>query len=130
MRPTRILRLPIFKKSSYYDSDYRQSAALIRARRPYIFKNALTGSAIAAFAISVCKRLFISYVDRLLTDSQSPSPYALSDKIPSTMWLFPAMKANDLNPPMYNKVVRDDVLLSVGVSRHLLHQRYWNHCST
>jgi cytochrome c oxidase assembly factor 3, fungi type len=54
MRPSRPFHFPILKRSSYYDSDYRQSAALIRARRPYIFKNALTGVAIAAFAIGVC----------------------------------------------------------------------------
>jgi cytochrome c oxidase assembly factor 3 len=43
------------KRSSYYDSDYRQTAALIRARRPYIFKNMLVGSAIFAFVIGVCE---------------------------------------------------------------------------
>lgn len=57
MRASPLLRLPILKRSSYYDADYRQSAALIRARRPYIFKNALTGSVIAAFAIGVCESL-------------------------------------------------------------------------
>lgn len=41
-------------RSSYYDKDYRQSAALIRARRPYLVKNILTGTAIFAFAIGVC----------------------------------------------------------------------------
>lgn len=40
--------------SSYYDRLSRQSPALIRARRPYLFKNAVVGSAIAALTIGVC----------------------------------------------------------------------------
>ncbi|TWU77131.1 hypothetical protein ED733_008335 [Metarhizium rileyi] len=31
------------RHSTYYDRRYRQGPALIRARRPYLFKNALTG---------------------------------------------------------------------------------------
>ncbi|KAI1379558.1 hypothetical protein F4677DRAFT_442535 [Hypoxylon crocopeplum] len=42
-----------FGSSSYYDRQFRQSPALIRARRPYIFKNALVGSVIATFALGV-----------------------------------------------------------------------------
>jgi len=53
MHPTRILSRSILKRSSYYESDYRQSAALIRARRPYIFKNMAVGSAIFVFVIGV-----------------------------------------------------------------------------
>ncbi|KAJ8132541.1 hypothetical protein O1611_g1088 [Lasiodiplodia mahajangana] len=34
-------------------ADYRQSPALIRARKPYLVKNAVVGSAVAAFAIGV-----------------------------------------------------------------------------
>ncbi|QUC17838.1 uncharacterized protein UV8b_02079 [Ustilaginoidea virens] len=30
-------------QSTYYDRRYRQGPALIRARRPYLFKNAVTG---------------------------------------------------------------------------------------
>jgi cytochrome c oxidase assembly factor 3, fungi type len=55
MRPSPLLNLPILKRSSYYESDYRQSAALIRARRPYLVKNAITGIAITSFAIGVCE---------------------------------------------------------------------------
>ncbi|KFA66567.1 hypothetical protein S40285_09858 [Stachybotrys chlorohalonatus IBT 40285] len=29
--------------TSYYDARLRQGAALVRARRPYLFKNAITG---------------------------------------------------------------------------------------
>lgn len=47
-----ICRLP---RSSYYDKHYRQSAALIRARRPYLVKNAITGLAAFGFCIGVCE---------------------------------------------------------------------------
>ncbi|KAF7157132.1 hypothetical protein CNMCM5623_001120 [Aspergillus felis] len=40
--------------SSYYGKDYRAGAALLRARRPYLFRNALTGLGLVAFTISVC----------------------------------------------------------------------------
>ncbi|KAE8150981.1 hypothetical protein BDV25DRAFT_153487 [Aspergillus avenaceus] len=39
--------------STYYGKDYRAGAALLRARRPYLFKNALTGFGLVAFTISV-----------------------------------------------------------------------------
>ncbi|RYP49960.1 hypothetical protein DL768_004395 [Monosporascus sp. mg162] len=42
-----------FGNSSYYERTHRQSPALIRARRPYLMKNAVVGSAIAAFAAGV-----------------------------------------------------------------------------
>ncbi|KAI2635129.1 hypothetical protein GGS21DRAFT_490344 [Xylaria nigripes] len=42
-----------FGSSSYYDRQFRQSPALIRARKPYIFKNAVVGTAVAAFAVGV-----------------------------------------------------------------------------
>ena len=42
------------QKSSYYDKDYRQAAALIRARRPYLVKNIITGAALFSFTIAVC----------------------------------------------------------------------------
>lgn len=44
-----------FGKSSYYERSHRQSAALIRARKPYLIKNAILGSAVAAFAAGVCE---------------------------------------------------------------------------
>ncbi|KAL2216347.1 hypothetical protein M432DRAFT_623870 [Thermoascus aurantiacus ATCC 26904] len=39
--------------SSYYGKDYRAGAALLRARRPYLFKNAVTGISLFAFCIGV-----------------------------------------------------------------------------
>ncbi|KAG9242509.1 hypothetical protein BJ878DRAFT_515084 [Calycina marina] len=41
------------KKSSYYDKHYKQSASLIRARRPYLIRNSLTGIGLFGFCISV-----------------------------------------------------------------------------
>ncbi|KAJ5449778.1 uncharacterized protein N7458_006227 [Penicillium daleae] len=46
--------------STYYGKDYRAGAALLRARRPYLFKNALTGFGLFAFSIGVCTYLSIS----------------------------------------------------------------------
>ncbi|MCJ1229180.1 hypothetical protein MMC12_005845 [Toensbergia leucococca] len=45
--------MAVIPRSSYYDKNYRQTAALIRARQPYLVRNILTGSAIFAFAIGV-----------------------------------------------------------------------------
>ncbi|RDW60216.1 hypothetical protein BP5796_11822 [Coleophoma crateriformis] len=45
--------MAVLPRSSYYDKHYKQSAALIRARRPYLIKNTLTGAGIFAFAIGV-----------------------------------------------------------------------------
>ncbi|EPS25982.1 hypothetical protein POX_c04356 [Penicillium oxalicum] len=39
--------------STYYGKDYRAGAALLRARRPYLFKNAVTGFSLFAFTIAV-----------------------------------------------------------------------------
>lgn len=43
-----------FHRSNYYDKHYRQSAALIRARQPYLVKNIFTGLGLCAFTIAVC----------------------------------------------------------------------------
>lgn len=45
-------------KSSYYDKDFRATAALIRARRPFLVRNLVTGAGIFGFAIGVCKWQF------------------------------------------------------------------------
>ncbi|EXJ57087.1 hypothetical protein A1O7_07431 [Cladophialophora yegresii CBS 114405] len=54
MHPTLPLQRGLLKRSSYYNPDYRTGAALLRARRPYLVKNTLTGIAIFGFAIGVC----------------------------------------------------------------------------
>ena len=41
-------------RSTYYDKHYRQTAALIRARQPYLVRNIFTGFGIFAFVIGVC----------------------------------------------------------------------------
>jgi hypothetical protein len=43
--------------STYYGKDYRAGAALLRARRPYLVKNTLTGIALFSFCIGVCMYL-------------------------------------------------------------------------
>ncbi|KAK4160966.1 hypothetical protein QBC43DRAFT_324599 [Cladorrhinum sp. PSN259] len=44
---------PGMQRSSYYDSKHRQSPALIRARRPYLFKNAIAGLGFTAVALGI-----------------------------------------------------------------------------
>ncbi|KAJ9297644.1 hypothetical protein DTO271G3_4419 [Paecilomyces variotii] len=39
--------------STYYGKDYRAGAALLRARRPYLFRNTLTGIGLFSFCIGV-----------------------------------------------------------------------------
>lgn len=46
---------PRHSQNSYYDDRMRQGASLVRARRPYIVPNALTGIGLFAFVISVCQ---------------------------------------------------------------------------
>ncbi|KAJ6260158.1 hypothetical protein Dda_4381 [Drechslerella dactyloides] len=41
------------KRSSYYNPDYRQGQSLIRARSPYLVKNAITGLALVGFVIGI-----------------------------------------------------------------------------
>ncbi len=42
-----------FQRSSYYDAQ-KHSPALIRARRPYLFKNTIYGVGLSVFAFGVC----------------------------------------------------------------------------
>jgi hypothetical protein len=64
-----ICRLPMLNtltsfNSTYYGKDYRAGAALLRARRPFLVKNALTGFGLFAFTIGVCT-LLLSWSPRL-----------------------------------------------------------------
>lgn len=54
-----LARIP---RSSYYEADYRQGKALLRARRPYIVKNAITGACILAFTVSICMLPFYPFL--------------------------------------------------------------------
>ncbi|KZZ89071.1 hypothetical protein AAP_04556 [Ascosphaera apis ARSEF 7405] len=40
-------------RSTYYEKDFRAGPALLRARRPYLVKNAVTGGVLFAFCIGV-----------------------------------------------------------------------------
>ncbi|KAI5277177.1 hypothetical protein KEM52_004997 [Ascosphaera acerosa] len=40
-------------RSTYYERDFRAGPALLRARRPYLVKNAVTGFGLFAFCIGV-----------------------------------------------------------------------------
>ncbi|KAH8145124.1 uncharacterized protein LAJ45_10904 [Morchella importuna] len=53
MIPTRRLLGPVAPRSSYYQSDYTQGPSLIRARKPFLVKNLLTGAAILALTGSI-----------------------------------------------------------------------------
>ncbi|KIX98791.1 uncharacterized protein Z520_05252 [Fonsecaea multimorphosa CBS 102226] len=64
------------KRSSYYDSDYRSGAALLRARRPYLVKNTITGLAIFGFAIGVCQETFDDVI--VPSDPQVAAPNSSS----------------------------------------------------
>lgn len=71
-----LYRLP---HSSYYDNRNRPTAALYRARQPYLVRNAITGLAIFGFVAGVCTwqaskqllnnpRASINTIDRSLTN--------------------------------------------------------------
>lgn len=47
-------KYPRIPQSSYYDKNNRPSAALYRARQPYLVKNAFTGLAMVGFVAAVC----------------------------------------------------------------------------
>ncbi|GAB1310163.1 Cytochrome c oxidase assembly factor 3 [Madurella fahalii] len=42
-----------FQQSTYYDRRHRQSPALIRARRPYLVKNAVLGLTLATISAGI-----------------------------------------------------------------------------
>ena len=41
-------------QNTYYDRKFRQGAALQRARRPYLVKNAVTGLGLFAIVAGIC----------------------------------------------------------------------------
>ncbi|EWG37097.1 hypothetical protein FVEG_14746 [Fusarium verticillioides 7600] len=46
--------MPTSPHSTYYDRRLRQGPALVRARRPYLVKNAVTGLGLLAVVGSIC----------------------------------------------------------------------------
>ena len=69
-------RLP---SSTYYDKNYRQTAALIRARRQYLVRNIFTGIGLFGFAIGVCEssRILDLVTILLVSDRRSLSTTSL-----------------------------------------------------
>ena len=68
-------------RSSYYDKNYLQTAALIRARQPFLIRNIIGGTTLFAFAISVCKYLALQFCSSIKLANhlnyQMPSQFAL-----------------------------------------------------
>ena len=58
MFPT-LVRMAIVPRSTYYDKHYRQTAALIRARQPYLIKNMVGAVGLFAFVVGVCTGIFV-----------------------------------------------------------------------
>ncbi|KIX01580.1 uncharacterized protein Z518_09306 [Rhinocladiella mackenziei CBS 650.93] len=83
MRPTLPLRRGLLKRSSYYDSDYRTGAALYRARRPYLFKNIITGVSIFTFAVGVFAFTLKAVGQETFDDVIVPDAPAQSPKAPT-----------------------------------------------
>ncbi|KKK16223.1 hypothetical protein P175DRAFT_0496958 [Aspergillus ochraceoroseus IBT 24754] len=66
--------------STYYGKDYRAGAALLRARRPYLFKNAATGLALCAFTIGVYAYTIRAVGQDEFSDVKVPDAPATSPK--------------------------------------------------
>ncbi|KAJ5092174.1 hypothetical protein NUU61_007044 [Penicillium alfredii] len=66
--------------STYYGKDYRAGAALLRARRPYLFKNALTGLGLVAFSISVFSYTISAVGQEEFSDVKVPDAPAQSQQ--------------------------------------------------
>ncbi|KAI4150815.1 MAG: hypothetical protein LQ340_003885 [Diploschistes diacapsis] len=62
----------ILPRSSYYTKDYRQTAALIRARQPYLIKNIFTGLGLFAFAMSIYSFTFYAVKQDDFSDVKVP----------------------------------------------------------
>ncbi|MCJ1324013.1 hypothetical protein MMC10_000675 [Thelotrema lepadinum] len=81
--------MAILPRSSYYTKDYRQTAALIRARQPYLIKNIFTGAGLFAFAIGVYSFTFAAvkqddFSDVRIPDAPAPAagaPHATMSKV-------------------------------------------------
>ncbi|KAG9234340.1 hypothetical protein BJ875DRAFT_16475 [Amylocarpus encephaloides] len=78
----------ILPRSSYYDEHYKQSAALIRARRPYLIKNAITGIGLFGFCIGVYAFTIRAvsqdeFEDVKVPDAVQQSPRAGASTMPS-----------------------------------------------
>ncbi|KAJ5392268.1 hypothetical protein N7509_007758 [Penicillium cosmopolitanum] len=66
--------------STYYGKDYRAGAALLRARRPFLVKNALTGFGLFAFTIGVYAYTIKAVGQEEFSDVKVPETPASSEK--------------------------------------------------
>ncbi|MCJ1246154.1 hypothetical protein MMC30_003359 [Trapelia coarctata] len=76
--------MPLIPRSSYYDKNYRQTAALIRARQPYLIKNMITGTALFAFTIGVYAFTINAVSQDDFSDVQIPDAPAQPAHTPNT----------------------------------------------
>ncbi|KAI4185707.1 MAG: hypothetical protein L6R41_003965 [Letrouitia leprolyta] len=74
----------LFPRSTYYTKDYRQTAALIRARQPFLIKNIFTGLGIASFAIGVYAFTINAVAQDDFSDVQVPNAVEQSPHTPHT----------------------------------------------
>ena len=44
-----------FERSSYYNEDFKPGLSLLRARRPFLVKNAITGLSLFGMCVGICK---------------------------------------------------------------------------
>ncbi len=51
-------------RSTYYDSKKRMTASLIRARKPYLWRNFFTGIALSGIAAGICSFVAMVRGDR------------------------------------------------------------------
>jgi cytochrome c oxidase assembly factor 3 len=71
--------------TTYYDRRYRQGASLVRARRPYLVKNAVTGLALTGIVAGICKYNLVPPPDHLCDIPRySPRPFANSNILTDT----------------------------------------------
>lgn len=82
------IRLP---RSSYYDKHYRQSAALIRARQPFLIRNIATGVGLCAFTVAVCMCLPFE-----LSSSRSMKPIEYTN-FSTDSWTINAVAQDDFS---------------------------------
>ncbi|KAF2099354.1 hypothetical protein NA57DRAFT_55325 [Rhizodiscina lignyota] len=74
----------VLPRSSYYDREYRQGPALIRARQPYLVKNIITGVCIFSFAIGVYAYTIKAISQDEFEDVKPPPIPAQSTQTPNT----------------------------------------------
>ncbi|KAL8761537.1 MAG: hypothetical protein Q9184_002357 [Pyrenodesmia sp. 2 TL-2023] len=76
--------MPLIPRSSYYTKDYRQTAALIRARQPFLVKNIFTGLGIASFAIGIYAFTISAVAQDDFSDVQVPDAVEQPPHTPHT----------------------------------------------